>query len=475
MTATTPKLATEILANHQSAPRRAISRRRSLVIGAASVTTVLAACQVPGTPGTPSADTAGANKPAGSTAIEVRIQTVTQSDNGGWITEALNQDIDGRKAKQPNVTVKVETFGAWTNTYLPDIDKVFASGTVGDLVWYPPRHRSHLLWGSRRNLVRDLTSQLRSMKFDLAQFFKASIDQNSDGGKLYFLPFISEPVCPIIAINRTAAESAGITIPTDDWTFDDLAEWGQKAAGRGLFGYFRADSGVDAFTSAPFLRQWGVEPVDPTGKKATFADTKDAFIQALTYRANMVNKWNVSPPVKPQGPNYMELFGTQQKLLAMDGWPVRIGGLPKQFKSINIEFVLTPTVRKGDKRRTLLNEHAYALTKGSKNPDEALSVLTWMCGKEMGVQGVIQGFKGPVSRPDVWTDPRILDRAPIYKLLRPLMENVESDYFVANYRGEEFDAATNWAAAEAGDVTPAQMADTIQRQAQEVLDKQATA
>jgi hypothetical protein len=55
------------------------------------------------------------------------------------------------------------------------------------------------------------------------------------------------------------------------------------------------------------------------------------------------------------------------------------------------------------------------------------------------------------------------------------MENVESDYFVANYRGEEFDAATNWAAAEAGDVTPAQMADTIQRQAQEVLDKQATA
>ena len=133
MTATAPMLATEILANHQSAPHRALSRRRSLIIGASSVTTVLAACQVPGAPGTPSADTAGANKPAGSAAIEVRIQTVTQSDNGGWITEALNQDIDGRKAKQPNVTVKVETFGAWTNTYLPDIDKVFASGTVGDL------------------------------------------------------------------------------------------------------------------------------------------------------------------------------------------------------------------------------------------------------------------------------------------------------------------------------------------------------
>ncbi|NDB19837.1 MAG: carbohydrate ABC transporter substrate-binding protein, partial [Proteobacteria bacterium] len=178
--------------------------------------------------------------------------------------DALNQDIDGRKAKQPNVTVKVETFGAWTNTYLPDIDKVFASGTVGDLVWYPPRHRSHLLWGSRRNLVRDLTSQLRSMKFDLAQFFKASIDQNSDGGKLYFLPFISEPVCPIIAINRTAAESAGLTIPTDDWTFDDLAEWGQKAAGRGLFGYFRADSGVDATVSfGPFFQ---------SGRRSHFRD-----------------------------------------------------------------------------------------------------------------------------------------------------------------------------------------------------------
>ncbi len=448
------------------------SRRHALAIAGGGA--VLAACQVPGMPAAPASTGQTGTKPAGTPGVEIRVQTVTQADMGGWITEALSQDIDARKAKQPNVTVKVETFGAWTNTYLPEMEKVWASGTPGDLVWYPPRHRSHLIWGSRRNLVRDLTGDLRALKYDLGQFSKASIDQNSDGGKLFFLPFVSEPVCPVIAINRGAAQGAGLSMPTDDWTFDDLAEWGQKAASRGLFGYFRADSGVDAFTSSPYLRQWGVEPVDPTGRKATFVDTRDAFVKALTYRVNMVTTWKASPPVSPS-PDYVNLFGREQKLLAMDGWPVRIGWLPKQFKGLDIDFVLTPTVRKGDRRRSLLNEHVFGVTRASKNPEESLAVLTWLAGKEMAVQGVTQGFKGPNSRPDAWADPRILDRAPIYKRIRSLMETVEPDYLVGNFRGEEFDAATNWGAAERGEIAPAAMADQIQQRAQEVLDRQPTA
>jgi ABC-type glycerol-3-phosphate transport system substrate-binding protein len=435
---------------------------------------VLAACEAPGTPASPSASGQTSAKPAGTSGTEIRIQTVTQPDMGGWIEEALKQDIDGRKAKQPNVNVKVETFGAWTDKYLPEMEKVWASGTPGDLVWYPPRHRSHLLWGARRNLVRDLTSDLRAQKYDLGQFFKASIDQNSDAGKVFFLPYVSEPVCPIVAINKGAIQSAGLPVPTDDWTFDDLAEWGQKAAGRSLYGYFRADSGNDAFTSSPYLRQWGVEPVDPTGRKATFAATRDAFVQALTYRANLVGTWKVSPPVSPP-PDYINLFGQQQKLLAMDGWPVRIGWLPKQFKSLDIDFVLTPTVRKGDRRRSLLNEHVFGVTKGSKNPEEALSVLLWLASKEMAVQGVVQGFKGPNARIDAWSDARVLDRSPAYKKMRTVMEAIEPDYFVGNYRGEEFDAATNWGAVERGETSPAAMVDQIQKLAQEVLDRQPVA
>ncbi len=452
--------------------RHATSRRTALMLAGGAA--VLSACEAPGSPSAPAASGQTGAKPAGTSGTEIRIQTVTQPDMGGWIEEALKQDIDGRKAKQPNVNVKVETFGAWTDKYLPEMEKVWASGTPGDLVWYPPRHRSHLIWGSRRNLVRDLTSDLRGQKFDLGQFYKASIDQNSESGKVFFLPYVSEPVCPIIAVNKGAVQSAGLTMPTDDWTFDDLAEWGQKAAGRGLFGYFRADSGNDAFTSSPFLRQWGVEPVDPTGRKATFLDTRDAFVQALTFRANLVGNWKVSPPASPP-PDYINLFGQQQKLLAMDGWPVRIGWLPKQFKSIDVEFVLTPTVRKGDKRRSLLNEHVFGVTKASKSPDEALAVLTWLAGKEMAVQGVVQGFKGPNARPDAWSDPRILDRAPIYKRLRTLMEGIEADYLVANFRGEEFDSATNWGPVERGEVAPAAMVDQIQKAAQTVLDRQPAA
>lgn len=454
----------------------AVGRRhgtRRDILASAAGATLLAACEAPGMPAPAASGQSGAAS-AGTSGIEIRIQTVTQPDMGGWIVEAIKQDVDARNAKKPNVSVKVETFGAWTNTYLPEMEKTWASGTPGDLVWYPPRHRSHLAWGARRNLVRDLTSDLRALKYDLAQFYKASIDQNSDAGKVFFLPYVSEPVCPVIAINKGAIQSAGLPVPTDDWTFDDLAEWGQKAAGRGLYGYYRADSGADAFTSSPFLRQWGVEPVDATGRKATFADTRDAFVQALTFRSNLVGPWKVSPPASPP-PDYVNLFGQQQKLLAMDGWPVRVGWLPKQFKGLDIDFVLTPTVRKGDRRRTLLNEHVFGVTRGSKHPEEALGVLTWLAGKEMAVQGVVQGFKGPNARPDAWSDARVVDRSPTYKKLRTLMESIEPDYLVGNFRGEEFDTATNWAPVERFEMTPAAMADRVQRQAQDVLDRQPAA
>ena len=87
------------------------SRRTALAI--AGGVAVLAACEAPGTPASPASSGQTGAKPAGTSGTEIRIQTVTQPDMGGWIEEALKQDIDGRKAKQPNVTVKVETFGAW--------------------------------------------------------------------------------------------------------------------------------------------------------------------------------------------------------------------------------------------------------------------------------------------------------------------------------------------------------------------------
>ena len=128
---------------------------------------------------------------------------------------------------------------------------------------------------------------------------------------------------------------------------------------------------------------------------------------------------------------------------------------------------------KGDKRRSMLNEHTLGITPTSKVTEAAFAFLAWACGKEMSVQGALIGGKPPIARPDVWGDARITDRWPTFKKLRPIMENIEPDYPVGNFRGEEFDAASNWIKLERGELPVLEMATEIQRLAQEVLNKEA--
>jgi ABC-type glycerol-3-phosphate transport system substrate-binding protein len=112
------------------------------------------------------------------------------------------------------------------------------------------------------------------------------------------------------------------------------------------------------------------------------------------------------------------------------------------------------------------------VTTASKFPEEAFKFLTWISGKEMNVQGLVQGAKGPIARPDVLSDARITDKWPTYKKIKTIMDSIEADYPVANFRGEEFDSAGSWSRLERGEIPVLEMANEIQRLAQEVLNKE---
>jgi len=339
-------------------------------------------------------------------------------------------------------------------------------------VWYPPRHRSHIAWGTSYNVVTDLQPLAKEANYDFkANFFQGAIDVNTFEGKTYWMSYISEPIVPVIAYNKTKIAKMGLKEPNDEWTFDELAAWAKEGTKDGTFGYYRADRG-GVFSGGPYLRQWGVEPTDETGKKTTFLKNKDAFIGALKYDYDLINVSKVSPSPAAGAINAPELFGGQ-KVLAVDIWPFRIQIYPDTFKDFEIDFALTPVVNKGDKRRSMLNEHVFGVTTASKNAAAAFKTLTWISGKEMNVQAMVAGQKGPIARADVWNDERIYASAPTYKKLKPIMEQIEPDYLVANFRGEEFDNAYQAVldSMELAKLKPEEAATEIDKACQAVLDK----
>jgi multiple sugar transport system substrate-binding protein len=482
----------EVRSSHTLTRRRFIAKGAALTLLTSAGISILAACggAAPSTPAAPTtapaavvpttapavaptaAAAAPAAKPAGGKAVEVRAHMVKKQDVSDWIDTGIKQDIDGFKAKNPDISIKLETIPGWTAEYIPKILSMNSAGQLGDAVWYPPRHRSHIAWGVSYNVVRDLTPIAQAAKFDKNQFFAGALEANSSQGKWYWMSYISEPIVPVMAYNKTKIKAMNLDEPSDDWTFDDLAAWAKGATKDGVFGYYTADSGDEPFSGGPYLRQWGVEPVDKDGKKATFMDTKDAFTSALKFRYDLQNTWKVSPSPSSGTIDVNGLYGGQ-KVLAVNIWPFRIQIYPATFKDFEHGFVLTPTVKKGDKRRSMLNEHVFGLTTASKNPEATFTFLSWICGKEMNVQALVQGQKGPIAREDVWADDRIYQAQPTYKKLRPLMESIEADYVVGNYRGEEFDQAYAQAydAMDLGKVQPDATAAEIQKLTQAVLDK----
>ena len=152
--------------------------------------------------------------------------------------------------------------------------------------------------------------------------------------------------------------------------------------------------------------------------------------------------------------------------MAIQGWPTR-------NKGVELDFALRPTVKKGERRRSMLNEHVFGITPTTRFADEAFQFLTWIAGKEMNVQGLVQAFKVPIARPDVWEDPRITNSWPTYKKMRPVMEAIEPDFLVANFRGEEVDTTMDavYNRMEQGDLPVLEAANEIQRAVQVVLDK----
>ena len=454
-----------------------LSRRAFLKVSGATAfgAAFLVACAPPAAaPAAPASGDAAAAAPSAAKAT-IHAHMVKKSDVSDWIQMGLDQDIDGFKAANPDLEVVLDTIPGWTAEYIPKILSFAAAGTLGDLVWFPPRHRSHIAWGTSYGVVTDLTPLAEGASYDLgANFFAGANAANSYEGKQYWLSYISEPIVPVIAYNKTKVAAMGGAEPTDDWTFDELAAWAQTVTKDDVFGYYAGDRAYLGFSGAPYLRQHGVEPTDAEGKKATFLNTEEAFVQALKYDFDLTNTSKVSPSPAAGGIDASQLFGAQ-KILAADIWPFRIQIYPNTFKDFEIGFVLTPTVNKGDKRRTMLNEHVFGITTASKAPAEAFKFLTWIAGKEMNVQAIIQGQKGPIARADVWADDRIYKEEPTYTKLRPLMESIEADFLVANFRGEEFDNALHaiYQALILAEKTPEQAATEIQDACQAVMDKEA--
>lgn len=129
--------------------------------------------------------------------------------------ELYNQICDAFEAKNPNIKLIREPV-SWTD-YWDKLTVQSASGGAPDFMGMHPQFASDYV---RRGVLEPLDNFVKDGVIDLSNFSQAAIDSGKVNGTIYMVSMGLTGAS--MFVNNTMLEDLGITIPSFDWTWDDL-------------------------------------------------------------------------------------------------------------------------------------------------------------------------------------------------------------------------------------------------------------
>jgi multiple sugar transport system substrate-binding protein len=381
---------------------------------------VLAACgdvtntSAPAPAATTAAAGAATTAAAGATTAAAGAATTAAAANGPkveltmsiWagVDEAkeFQAIIDTINSKATNYHVTVQ---ASPQEYDTKLKTGLASGTAADLFWVDIDHLSGY---ANQGSLMDLTDLLKNDKThpaaNLDDYFPGAIAAGTYKDKLYGLAWIQQPL--VLYVNLDMFKTAGLSLPTADWTWDDFSKAAQKltidGAGKTAddpafdpkttkqWGF--TTNGADWPPTQMYIWQAGGVTISPDFKTSPI-DSPEA-VKAEQWYADLALKSHVSPTpsqIKDQGFDTMFLNGKVAMFVggAADSLETR-----DNMKG-NAQAFLVPKGPAGN-RYTQAYIAFNAINAKTKNKDAAYAAM-------VDITDGIQHWKVPVPRKSLST------------------------------------------------------------------------
>ena len=409
------------------------TRRRLLATSsAAGLPVALAAC-------------AGSNASgsAGSAAKSKEPVSLTLNGTDSEMGEMAAERFPAFEKKFENVKVTYDN--------PPDYgDKLFvlaAAGSVGDVAMtYTNTGQFQFL--AQNDLFALHDPFIARDKYDLKQFYDLAISALRIDGKLYVLPFKGQIARLFLFYNQDVFASRGVAPPSPNWTYNDLVEAAAKVHRQTgdqveMWGY--AAAWKELTTMIGSVRPWGGEIISTDGKKAL---TNTAAVRdSLNYHYDLALKRRVgglTTQITPD-PNTAFYDGKAAMLGRVNAGTAGTVLLRAEGK-FKWGAVRMPKGTSG-KRGGMWLPGTMSMVKTTKHPDQAWELTKWCCDKESGISLAMQrkGSSTPGARPDVYGDPRLLNRegypSNVGEEQRQAMSEPEPYITAWNYLGGELNTA----------------------------------
>ncbi|WJH34693.1 sugar ABC transporter substrate-binding protein [Paenibacillus sp. CC-CFT747] len=281
--------------------------KKSLMTAAASLLVVsLTACSTGKTGESPTNPAASGTPQASKAPKEMKLKIGLP----GSYDVTKKEIIDGFIAKFPNI--KTEIVEAPWGDFTTKITTEIAGGTAPD-VWF--QENAVILGYGSRGVAEDLTPYIKKDIKD-ADYISGLYAAKASNGKVYGIPHGINPVA--LAYNKKMFTDAGVPLPTDNWTYQDMIDTAKKLT-KDTNGDGKPDQYGFAASAAitqgwyPWARSQGGQVLDEAKTKAMFTDPKT--IAGIKAWADLV-KTGISPDA-----DFLKVAGGSGRRLLPTRWP----------------------------------------------------------------------------------------------------------------------------------------------------------
>ncbi len=322
-----------------------------------------------GTTAPTDAAAADTDNKADTTAEKTKI-VYFQFSAGETNSELLNSMIDKFEAANPDVEVELQS--AAYNDYFTALATRMAGNDVPDCF---ELNMENFLTYAIRDAIEPLDSYFDSTGASKEVYSAGPLSAATYNGKLYAIPQSFSTV--VLFYNKALFDQAGISYPTDDWTWADEQAAAEKirALGDDIWGTFQPVTYNELYKT---VKTNGGSLVSDDGK--TFTMNTPANIETLQMMLNRVTGENrVMPNTEDlAGRGDWDLFKSGNLGMLHTGiWA--FGDFTSNIKDFNWDIVVEP----GNKTHA---SHFFAnvacISKESKNKEAAFRMINYLASNE---------------------------------------------------------------------------------------------
>ncbi|HEV7214776.1 MAG TPA: sugar ABC transporter substrate-binding protein [Chloroflexota bacterium] len=388
----------------QPAPRRAVLR----LAGAITVALpLLAACGA-------AAGVQGATSSAATSSAAASSAATTTNASAAGTTSSANSSVATSSATSASATAVAAAgskllFGTWTDN---DQDKLLFQGMLDNFNKAHPQTQfgylpvpggtskfleklSTLLAGGTppdafnmyypwvvslgdQGVFQTLDSYISTGKVDMSDFYPNALNAFKYQGKQIGMPFYAGP--SVCYLNKTAFDKAGVPLPANDWTWDDLVSTAQKltqtGGGSARFGLAPISTGLN-WVNAFIWENGGNEFSDDL---TTSRLAEATSVGAFQYELDLITKQHVAPtPAEMKGKSTADMFHSGEVAMVVN--TCRCGvPLYGTWTDVQLSSVALPKGKTGQVSRD--GPNAISVSSASKQLDAAWQLADYFASPE---------------------------------------------------------------------------------------------